>query len=356
MPDTLSPLLDTEPAPSERPRKKRRLGLIFLLIALMLLAGMGLMAARMYGLSTAGDGPRRPLVVRIPFGATGSDVASLLEDHKVIQSAFIFKLLARIRGVSQSFQAGKYHLRTNMSASEAIEGLEEGPFVESLEVTIPEGYVIPKTAARIQRALGIKARRFERAALSGRYSLPPYLPKGTKTVEGFLFPSTYEFLKDSTADDVIRRLLGQFQQEARGLPWDHAKARGLSPYEAVVLASMIEREARVPADRPKVATVIYNRLKQGMLLQIDATVQYALGKQKEGLTYEDLKVESPYNTYLHAGLPPTPISSPGLASLRAALNPVKACWLYFVVVGEDGRHGFTCSYQEFLRMKEKAAG
>jgi UPF0755 protein len=128
----------------------------------------------------------------------------------------------------------------------------------------------------------------------------------------------------------------------------------VTPYEVVIIASLIEEEARIPEDRPKVAAVIYNRLAREMNLQIDATVLYALPRHKERLTYEDLETPSPYNTYLHPGLPPTPIASPGLASLEAALQPADADYLYYVVIDDSGRHAFTASYEEFLRFKEQA--
>jgi UPF0755 protein len=195
------------------------------------------------------------------------------------------------------------------------------------------------------------------AASRGDWALRPYLPKGTKSLEGFLFPKKYEFEAGSTADAVIKRLLAQFKLEVRDLPWSAYKQLGLKrPYDVVIVASMIEREARFPEDRPKIARVIYNRLSKGMPLQIDATVEYALGTYKSRLTLEDLKVESPYNTYLHRGLPPTPIANPGLASLEAALSPAKGKWLYYVVIDAQGHHAFTASYDEFIKLKQQYQG
>lgn len=325
--------------------------MLVVLVLLLLLGGAVAAASVFYIRATGASGPRKPLVVRVPPGATGADVGELLQDKRVIRSALAFRLLTRLRGLEEGFEAGKYRMKTNLSIDEALEILQDHPFVETVSVTVPEGYTIQKTAVRIGDVLGLDAKKFVALAKSGRWSLPPYLPKGTETLEGFLFPSTYDFLKDASARDVIRRLLKGFEEEARKLRWNGAKAFGVTPYEAVVVASLVEREARVPEDRGKVARVIYNRLKKGMPLQIDATIQYALGDPAAKLTYEHLKVQSPYNTYLNPGLPPTPIASPGLASLRAALEPTKGNWLYFVVVDKAGRHAFTDSYDEFLELK-----
>jgi UPF0755 protein len=182
-----------------------------------------------------------------------------------------------------------------------------------------------------------------------------YLPKGTKSVEGFLFPSTYDFLKDVKADDVVRRMLAEFEDQVKDLPWANAEALDVTKYEVVVAASLIEREARFDEDRGKIAAVIYNRLKKGMALQIDASVQYVLGSWGP-ITVKDRDLPSPYNTYLHAGLPPTPIASPGLKSIIAALTPAKANYLYYVVIDAAGHHAFTNSYQEFLRLKDQYQG
>jgi len=175
-------------------------------------------------------------------------------------------------------------------------------------------------------------------------------------VEGFLFPKTYELPPDADADAVVQRLLQQFEEDAGGLEWSRADRLGLTPYEVVIVASLIEREARVEEDRRKIASVIYNRMKKGMRLQIDATVQYALPKHKPRLTYEDYEYESPYNTYLNDGLPPTPIASPGLASLEAALRPAKTKFLFYIAVDEEGHHRFTETYDEFLRVKAEVQG
>jgi UPF0755 protein len=326
--------------------------LVLFLILVLLSAGAG--GLYLYG--TGASGPSQPISVDVPDGATAEYVGRLLEEREVIRSALAFRLVAAVRGVGESLQAGTYDLRTNMTISEALDALEAGPVVQTVDLTVPEGLELGEIAGVAARALpAVDTRDFERSATGGEWALPPYLPEGTETVEGFLFPKTYEFPPEASEDQVINRLLVQFEAEAAGLDWSRAEELGLMPYEVVVVASLIEREARVDEDRSKVSAVIHNRLEEGMPLQIDATVQYALPEENRELTFDDYEVDSPYNTYLHPGLPPTPIASPGLASLRAALDPADADYLYFVVIDQEtGEHAFAETYEEFLRLKDQA--
>jgi UPF0755 protein len=308
-----------------------------------------------YRYATGASGPSRPVAVEIPEGATAEDVGAILEDAGVIRSSLAFRLVAQLRGVGSSLQAGSYSLLTNLTVSEVFDVLDDGPVVKTVTATFPEGLEVGEAAVVASESLGVDEGAFREVATSGQFTVPPYLPQGVGTVEGFLFPKTYEFPAMVDEHAVINRLLDQFEQEADSLDWSSAEDLGLSPYEVVVVASLIEREARVPGDRAKVSAVIHNRLREGMPLQIDATVQYALPEGNRLLTEEDYGFKSPYNTYLHPGLPPTPIASPGLASLRAALEPADADYLYFLVVDEEtGRHAFTDTYQEFLRLKDEA--
>src|SRR5262249_17762998 len=224
-----------------------------------------------YAWGTGASGPQTKVLVTIPRGATGTQVAELLKDKGVIRSAFVFRVLIKLRHLSGIFKAGEYNLTTNMTVSDVIDALKQGPFVESVQVTFPEGLTIAQTAARAADALGLSEQDFVAAAGSGTFVLAPYLPAGTKSVEGFLFPQTYDFLQDSTPQQVIQRLLGEFQKECQALPWSKAPALGITDFQAVIVASMIEREAKFQADRPLVAAVIYNRLKKHMPPPIAAT-------------------------------------------------------------------------------------
>lgn len=334
----------------ERGGALRALLILFLVLAV---AGGGL--GGVYLWATGSSGPTRQVAVEIPKGSDAGDVGRILDEAGVVRSGVAFRILAGIRGVSDSILPGTYELTTNMGLSEAVDAIEAGPGpAELVTVTIPEGFELEDMAATLREDLGLDGGEFLAAARSGEFELSPYLSQEAGTVEGFLFPKTYDFAEAITPKVVIERLLEQFRQEAGSLRWGRARELGVSRYEAVIVASLIEREARVPQDRRKIAAVIYNRLERGMPLQIDATVQYALPERKERLTFEDLEFPSPYNTYLHPGLPPTPIASPGLASLQAALNPAREDYLYFVVVSPSGRHGFAESYKEFLRLKEQA--
>ncbi len=350
-------MLESLPRRADRKRRgrERRRGLIILLVLILLLGGLTAGFGAYYAWGTGASGPQTKIVVSVPRGATGAQVADLLKEKEVIRSAFVFRLLIKLRRLSGIFKAGEYNLTTNMSVSDVIDALKQGPFLESIQVTFPEGLTIAATAAKGAEKLGLSEQDFVAAANSGKYALAPYLPAGTKSVEGFLFPQTYDFLTDATPDQVIQRLLAQFQRETQALPWSTTRTLGISDFEAVIIASMIEREAKFQVDRPLIAAVIYNRLKRGMPLQIDATVEYALGVNKPKLTFADLKVNSPYNTYLHTGLPPGPIASPGLASLAAALGPATVGYLYYVA-DSSGHNHYATTYQEFLQLKAKYTG
>jgi UPF0755 protein len=326
-----------------------------LLILLLLLVALPTAAFGVYRYATGASGPSRPVSFEVPEGATASEVGDLLAEAEVIRSSLAFRIAAGIRGLGEDLQAGDYDMRTNMSIDDVLTTLERGPIVRTVTVTIPEGLEVDEVADAVGEDLGLDPAAFAEVASDGSFALPPYLPEGAESLEGFLFPKTYEFPRQVDEEAVISRLLAQFEEEAATLDWGSAEELGLTHYEVVTVASLIEREARVDADREKISAVIHNRLAEGMPLQIDATVQYALPEKNRELTFDDYEFESPYNTYLHPGLPPTPIASPGLASLAAALEPADADYLYFVVTDpETGEHAFAETYEEFLQLKEEA--
>ena len=282
----------------------------------------------------------------MPEGATGAEVlTSLAEKGLVHCDGFLGNLILRGTGEATRIRTGTYDLAVGSSLDEILRILTTPPpKVPTYHVLFPEGmrirrtYPKERTISTVAAAgLHLSADRFARLAESGRYALPPYLPAGTPTAEGFLFPATYEFVKAGiTERAVIQAMLDEFAQRARGLPWQHADALGLSPYEIVIVASMIEREAAVEADRPLIASVIYNRLRQGIPLGIDATLLYDDPSPDGALTTPDIQTHTPYNTRINAGLPPTPIASPGEASLGAALSPADTTYLYYVLCPPDG--------------------
>lgn len=226
------------------------------------------------------------------------------------------------------------------------------------EIVIPEGFTVDDIAERVESSSKgrITRSQFLHAARSSRYD-HWFLEDADGNLEGFLFPKTYEVMANASARSVVRMLLDQFEKETSGLEWERAKTLGITPYQAVIVASLIEKEVRVPQERELVSSVIYNRLSKGMRLEIDATVQYALKTWKSDLSYDDLKVDSPYNTYKISGLPPAPICNPGFESIRAALYPASTDYLFYVLTDPvEGKHSFTSDYQQFLRWKKEAGG
>jgi UPF0755 protein len=332
----------------DRPRRTS------LLILFVLFAGVigGLVWVSNYysGCRGAAEGERKDVTFVVEEGATAEQVVRELHDQGVIPcGGFVGNLLMRGTGKASELRAGTYHLTTGMSLEAAVEVLTTPPeSVKTVRLTIPPGYRLTQIADRVQQVMGIPAKRFMARATSGDFSLPPYLPEGTPTVEGFLYPETYRIPVKATADEVIQRLLDQFALEAEGLPWDHAKDLGVSPYEIVTIASMIEKEAAIQKDRPLIAGVIYNRLDKGMQLGIDATILYADPTPDGELSTSDLETDTPYNTRIRTGLPPTPIASPYRWSLDAALNPAETDYLYYVLCGKDGGHKFAKTYAEHL--------
>ncbi|MEX1047112.1 MAG: endolytic transglycosylase MltG [Actinomycetota bacterium] len=352
-PQNPSPVTRKVPAP----RKRVGLKLTAAVVAIVLVGG-GAAAVGYYQWCKGASGASDPVQFKIPNGATGGEVISALHAEGVIRCDAVARFQAGSREDASSMVAGRYELTTNMTLDEALAVLAEGPFQRKpVTITIPEGYRLSEIATQASRDLGIPPVKFVESAESGRYSMSPYLPEGTPTLEGFLFPKTYEFFRgEAEATDVIDRMLEQFESEVNGLNWDRSEGFGVTPYEAVIVASMVEREARLPAERPKIAAVIYNRLQKGIKLGIDATVQYIDPDPSNGLTQSDLAIDSQYNTRVNKGLPPTPIANPGLASIKAALDPASTDAMYFVLCGEDGHHEFTETYGEFLQKKAQCLG
>lgn len=347
-------LLLSEPPPSGRSPRRRALMrlLIFFCILAVLFGGLGIYVLNA-SKGTAADG--QVVSVFIEPGSSAGKIATQLERRKVIKAAWLFKLVARLDGRAGQLRPGEYNLRTGMSYGEVLDVLAAGPAVLSTNVTIPEG----KTVAEIARIIGEKTQvsteQFLEAARSRRHS--HWMRPGSHNLEGLLFPKTYRIREKATADDIVEMMLNQFDAETKNLDFKKPPIPGITPYQLIVIASMIEREAKVPQDRAKIAAVIYNRLRRPMRLQIDATVQYAYllktGKYKNPLTTDDYKLSSPYNTYQIDGIPPAPIASPGLASIQAALNPANVDYLYYVLISPNGEHGFARTYDEFIRLKNQ---
>lgn len=343
MQDVESPDQDLVPMRhGHRAPRRANWGLVIGLVVVLLLAGLAFAGTRYYSWCQGSSGPRTPVTFEVVEGANGSQIVDGLHEQGVVRCGAVTKWLLRRSGLESQFRAGSFELTTNMTPDEAFAALTTPPEpVPTVRLTVPEGYRVTQTAERVAEVIGIPAAKFMKTADNGRWSLPPYLPPDATSIEGFLFPETYQFVEgETTAKDVIRRMLEQFELESENLPWDNAEELGVSPYEAVIIASMIEEEAKLDEERAVIAGVIYNRLREGMVLGIDATLLYDDPTPDGQLSFSDLEFDSPYNTRINAGLPPTPIASPGRASLEAALNPAETEFFYYVLCGEDGHHEF----------------
>jgi UPF0755 protein len=327
-------------------------------LGLLLLVGVVAAVYFIYTSAVVGDGDEaeRPASVEVVKGDTLSTVADKLERAGVIQSALVFKVEARVDGNSDtSIKTGKYTFDPGTDTDAILSKLTAGRAVPSVSVTLPEGLTLPETARTVADGTEIPAREFESAARRTDYGYAFLEDEAIETTEGYLFPRRYDFEEGVTAPQVVDRMLGQYLIETEGLDIAGAKRRlNLTEHEIVTVASLIEKESANAGERPVIASVIYNRLRRDMPLQIDATIQYALKRPKESLSYADLRVDSTYNTYENAGLPPGPICSPSLQSLQAAMNPAQTDNLYYVLKANGEEHFFTNDYDAFLRAKEAA--
>ncbi|HET7481471.1 MAG TPA: endolytic transglycosylase MltG [Actinomycetota bacterium] len=329
--------------------------LLIVLVLLMIAVASGAVYLRSIGVNGTSH-PSGKVTFTIPKGSTAQEIGRILTEAGVIKSAFGFRIAAFLDGGFEDVQAGDYQLPRGLTARDALRELvESGPLVAHVDVTFPEGSWLTDFARIVGEKTHISGDSFLNVVTSGR--LPSrYRPSDVKTMEGLLFPSTYQVVDSDTAVSLATRLAREFEKRVDALDFSEAESRGLTPYQAIIVASMIEAEARVDEDRPKIAAVIYNRLDQGMKLGIDATVEYALGEHRSELTLSDLAVDSPYNTRKYVGLPPTPIGAPGESSLEAALAPADGPWLYYVLADCEGHHAFSVDYDTFLRNKETYQG
>jgi uncharacterized YceG family protein len=295
-----------------------------------------------------GDGHGR-IIVRVPKGDDAGQIADLLDSKGVISSGTLFEIRLTLAGERSNIQAGTYVMKYDMSYSDAIDELTHPPTVKTISATIPEGLDRRQVAPIVAKA-GVRG-SYEAASKSSSVLNPKqYGAKHATSLEGFLFPSTYELKPHATAKDLVAKQLQAFKQNISRVNMSYAKSKNLTVFDVLTIASMIEREVQVPRERPLVAAVIYNRLKRGEPLGIDSTTRYATGNYTSPLTNSELSSNSPYNTRNHPGLPPGPIGNPGLSSIQAAANPAKVGYLYFVVKpGTCGEHTFATTSAEFDR-------
>jgi UPF0755 protein len=322
-------------------------------VALLIVATM--LAAGMYEFERLTEplspGSTKSILVNIPHGTSSAQIGEILAKRGVIRSQRAFLFAAWLHPSTKALQSGYYELSPSMPPDKVLGVIEDG-LISMNAVTFPEGWTVKQMADRLaKRGMVNEAQFLDLARNHGRsFTAPNGFVPPDDNLEGYLFPSTYRFDPNSDPRTVISEMLGMFEQEVVD------KHSGVhSWHDTIIVASMVEREARVPEDRPLIAGVIDNRLRAGMRLQLDATVQYALPAHKARLMDSDLQVDSPYNTYRHPGLPPTPICCPGVPSIEAALDPTPSTYLFYVS-GPGDKHIFTHNYAEHTAVIRKLRG
>mgnify|MGYP003586495664 CR=1 FL=1 len=288
----------------------------------------------------------REVVVKVEPGMHSKEIGDLLVANGLLPKDNYFATNSRLSNLDKSLQAGHYKFRIGMTEKELIETINKGAVMYS-SLTIPEGLYVPQIGALLEKnELGSKDKF---VALAKDYAPYEYMQTNDTNVkykaEGFLFPSTYYFPVGATEQDIIKAMVDEFNRQLTQPMREQAKAKNMDIRTLVIKASLVEKEAKHDEDRPIIAAVFENRLRIEMPLQCDATVQYELGYAKFPLLFADLKIESPYNTYLHYGLPPGPIGNPGVESLKAVLNPDKNDYLFFVA-DKNGKYYYTKTFDE----------
>jgi uncharacterized YceG family protein len=309
-----------------------------------------------------GDGSGR-VQVTVPKGSSVSEVGDLLSDRGVIDDSTLFQVRVTLAGKRSELYAGSFTLAEGMSYGAAIDALSEPPVKRTVSVTIPEGYSRSQAAQLVEEA-GVPG-SYTEATVKSRFLDPAeYGGKNAKDLEGFLFPNTFELKPDAPAADLVELQLKDFKRQIRKVDMGYAKSKNLTVFDVLIIASMIEDEAGVASQRKLVASVVYNRLKEGRPLGIDATTRFATGNYTEPLTESELTADSPYNTRENVGLPPGPINSPGLAAIQAAAHPAETDFIFYVTdPGTCGRLAFSSTEAEwerdvasYERAREEAGG
>ena len=294
----------------------------------------------------------KDILVEIPNGATLTKVSSILEENKLIKNKVLFKVVSKFKEDNNGVKAGKYLLSQKYSNSEILDVLISGKtYNDGIKVTIPEGSTYKEVIKYLTNKKIGKVEVYEELINNPKEFYDKYKfldEKDITTLEGFLYPDTYYFEKDMSEKDVISAMLKRFSEVYTPELKEKQKKMGLTLQQVINMASIIEKEAVKDVDRTKIAGVFYNRLEIGMPLQSDATIQYIFDERKHIVSYSDLKIDSPYNSYLNKGLPPTPIANPGIKSIEAALEPEDNDYLYFVAT-VDGGNNYSKTYDEHLK-------
>ena len=301
-----------------------------------------------------------PVEFVIPPGATAGQVADRLQAEGVVADAGDFRDAVNAAGAAARLRSGTYSIVTGASFEDLIAQFVTGPpAAPSYRVTVVEGLRVEEMLETLAREAPHSYEDFETALLDGSVR-SPYLPAPNDDLpslarwEGLLAPDTYEFTEDAPPVVILQRLADTLAARVDAIDWSGLEALNLSPYDGLIIASLIEREAKLEEERPIISSVINNRLDVGQALQIDATIIYALGKNPGEVTLADLEIDSPYNTYQNPGLPPTPISGVRRTSLEAAALPADTDFFYYVLIDSDGTHGFSETLEEHNAKVEQA--
>jgi UPF0755 protein len=338
--------------PRQRPAFLKMLGrhpfLIFAVIAALFVLWFGSALFQPFH----GDGSGK-LQMTIPKGSSVSEVGDLLADKDVIDNSTLFQVRVTLAGKRSEIYSGNFTLAQNMSYGAAIDALSVPPVKRTVAVTIPEGYTRSQAAQLVEEA-GVPG-DYTKATVRSKYLDPAKYGGGNaKDLEGFLFPDTFELKPTAPVADLVQLQLQDFKRRIKGVGMKYAKSKNLTVFDVLTIASMVEDEAGVDSQRGLVASVIYNRLHEGMPLGIDATIRFATGNYTEPLTESELAIDSPYNSRTNVGLPPGPISNPGLASIEAAAHPPKTAYLYYVTTpGACGKLTFAKNEAEFEAAVDK---
>jgi UPF0755 protein len=330
------------------PRRRWVTWLLGLVVLALLVAGIGFFWVQ-HQINPGQPGPT--VAVTIAPNSSTATIASVLAKAGVIHNPTVFRFYAKAQGTGVLLP-GSYHLAQNSSYDSVLSALQKGPPIVFQKFTIPEGFTLAQIAARVGSLPGRTAAGFLAAAKGGQVR-SQFEPAGSTNLEGLLFPATYEVHADDSDLTVVQKMVTTFDDNANTLGLNQAATTlGVTPYQIIVVASMVEREAKLDEDRGPIASVIYNRLHKSMLLQIDATLLYG-----QGITDAhqiDKSSDNPYNTYKFKGLPPTPIASPGVPSLTAAAGPPTTNFLYYVLSDANGKHAFAATSSEFAKLEAQA--
>ncbi|MCG9478891.1 MAG: endolytic transglycosylase MltG [Actinomycetia bacterium] len=289
--------------------------------------------------------PGRKVEIEIKEGMTLSQIAQLLEEEGIVENGFVFRLYVQQKQMETALLPGEYTLVTGSEMEEVLKTITAGPQIITYKLIIPEGFTVDQIKERILHLPFIGEGQVEPTLMVENYDYS--FLDGAESLEGFLFPKTYEVTVGYSANDIVNMLISQYQRETSQLDYSFAQKKGLTPYQILIIASLIEREAYIAEERELISAVIHNRLDIGMPLGIDATIRYGLDKWDQELTVSDLEYDSEYNTRIYAGLIPTPICNPGIEAIKAALSPADVDYLYFVVTDEEKHtHSFSNTLEE----------